>query len=90
MLSDPGPWAWTGWRPIATAPRNGVLIVAARYDDAQPVRWWTVEQYVRSAKREGSYDPGYEYVAGWGREDGMGLPEDPDYFTHWMPFPAPE
>lgn len=76
----------TTWQTIDTAPRDGRLIIAARFKDAsvkwvRDARWFTAAEIADMQDGiESDYDPA------WASLDDE---EDPIYPTHWMPMPEP-
>lgn len=75
------------WQDIATAPRDGRYIVAARFRNGnelcwvQHSRWITVAEIIEI---EGGDEDDWD--AGWTQGD---QDDEPIYPTHWQPLPEP-
>lgn len=68
------------WQPIATAPKDGTVIIGVYKKEAWVCRWWTKEQI---AEDEGGHPD--DYNPGWYLHDDSG--EDV-YPRSWMPWPG--
>jgi hypothetical protein len=84
-----------GWRPIATAPKDGTAVLLAQGERVtaghwEPERWPTGAEYHGSTGEYiGEFETGACIDAWWYSEDGGFSEDEPP--THWMPLPpAPQ
>lgn len=76
------------WQPIETAPKDGTVIIAARFDDSEFVTraWWQPEfdSWIEGA-RQIVMAPGY-FIDGGDRKLHSPQIVKP---THWQPYQSP-
>jgi hypothetical protein len=72
------------WRPIATAPKDHMIMVWAQ-DRGSGWHGWLIVQWI-----EGDIGPGF-YLTGRYLDDDPAMVTDGDNgdLTHWMPLPIP-
>jgi len=72
----------TNWRPIATAPKDGTIILVWRYGEIQMVKW------AKNNCNEWWSKPDGTHISRFDKYD-SGEPMDEEIPTHWMPLPDP-